>query len=327
MTVTRTLRIGTRRSALARAQTQHIVEALGVPIEIVPIVTQGDRSTEALAQLGGTGVFVSALRSALLTGEIDAAVHSFKDLPTAAADGIVVGAVPPREDARDALVARSGLTLAELPQGARIGTGSPRRAAQLRALGLGLEIIEIRGNVDTRLGKVASGELDGVVLALAGLRRLGRDSEATEVLDPIQVLPAAAQGALAVECRASSEEVRATLAGLEHADTRIAVTAERALLAALEAGCSAPVGAIAEVVEGDYGTDCKSRRPASGDERSRRDGCGTEVFLRASVTAIDGSAAVRLSATGPTTDAEGVGRRLAAELLADGADRMMGSSS
>jgi hydroxymethylbilane synthase len=306
MTVTRVLRVGTRASALARTQTGLVVDALGLPVEIVPIVTEGDRSAAAVTQLGGTGVFVSALRSALLAEEIDVAVHSYKDLPTAPADGIVIAAIPRREDPRDALVARDGLTLGELPHGSRVGTGSPRRAAQLRALGLGLEIVPLRGNVDTRLGKVSSGELDAVVLAYAGLRRLGRDSAVTEVLDPIQVLPAPAQGALAVECRASDTATVDALTALDHADSRAAVTAERALLAALEAGCSAPVGALADVAEGES---------------------GLEVFLRGSVTAVDGSAAVRLSATGATTDAEGVGRRLAAELLAEGADHMMGSST
>jgi hydroxymethylbilane synthase len=306
MTATRTIRIGTRASLLARTQTQHVADALGTSsIEIVPIVTAGDRSAATVAQLGGTGVFVSALREALLAGEIDVAVHSFKDLPTAPADGIVIGAVPLREDPRDALVARHGLTLGELPQGARVGTGAPRRAAQLRALGLGLQILDLRGNVDTRLGKVSSGELDAVVLALAGLRRLGRDGEVSEILDPIQVLPAPAQGALAVECRADDEHVLAAVAALDHPDSRAAVAAERAVLAALEAGCSAPVGALAVVAEGDD---------------------GPEVFLRASVTAVDGSAAVRQSATGAVTDAEGVGRRLAAVLLADGADQMMAAT-
>ncbi len=303
MTAVRTLRVGTRASALARVQTDLVAHELGAPVDIVPITTEGDRSSAALAQIGGTGVFVSALREALLAGDIDVAVHSYKDLPTAAADGVVIAAVPVREDPRDVLVARDGLTLGELPAGARVGTGSPRRAAQLHALGLGLEVVAIRGNVDTRLGKVAAGEVDAVVLAYAGLRRLGRGDEATEVLDPIQVLPAPAQGALAVECRTSDDEARAMLAGLDHADTRTAVAAERALLAALEAGCSAPVGALAEIAEGDS---------------------GTEVFLRGSVTAVDGSDAVRLSATGPTTDAEDVGRRLAADLLAEGADQMMG---
>jgi hydroxymethylbilane synthase len=299
------LRVGTRGSALARTQTGLIVSALGTPAEIIHIVTEGDRSSVALSQIGGTGVFVSALRTALLAGEIDVAVHSYKDLPTAPADGVVIAAVPSREDPRDALVARDGMTLGELPAGSRVGTGSPRRAAQLRALGLGLEIVDLRGNVDTRLGKVASGELDAVILAYAGLRRLGRSGEVTEVLDPIQVLPAPAQGALAIECRSSDDDAIAVLAAMNSADTATAVTAERALLAALEAGCSAPVGALAEVVEGD---------------------AELEVFLRGSVTAIDGSSAVRLSETGASTDADGVGRRLAAELLANGADHMMGSS-
>ena len=304
--ITTTLRIGTRNSRLARVQTGLVAAALGAPVDLVPIVTEGDRSMQALTQLGGTGVFVSALRDALLAGQVDIAVHSYKDLPTAPADGIVVAAVPLRDDPRDVLVARDGLTLGELPTGSRVGTGSPRRAAQLRALGLGLDVVPIRGNVDTRLGKVAAGEVDAVVLAYAGLRRLGRADEATEVLDPIQVLPAPAQGALAVECRADDDETRALVAALDDPDTRSAVLAERSLLAALEAGCSAPVGALAEIAEGDH---------------------GTEVFLRGSVTAVDGSAAVRLSATGPTTAAEAVGRQLAADLLAEGADQMMGSST
>jgi hydroxymethylbilane synthase len=306
----RVLRIGTRASALARTQTGWVVDALGLPVEIVPIVTHGDRSSEALTQLGGTGVFVSALRTALYDGEIDVAVHSFKDLPTLPADGIVIAAVPRREDPRDALVARHGRTLAELPRGARVGTGSPRRAAQLRALGLDLDVVPIRGNVDTRLGRVGASDgpadLDAVVLACAGLRRLGRADAITEVLDPIQMLPAPAQGALAIECRGDDAEALAVLGGLDDADTRAAVAAERALLEALEAGCAAPVGALAEIAEGDD---------------------GLEVFLRATVVAVDGSAAVRRSATGSTTDADGVGRRLAAELLADGADQLMGSST
>ena len=302
------LRVGTRGSALARAQTSLVTDAiveLGHKVETVEIVTHGDRSTAALTQIGGTGVFVSALRDALLAGEIDVAVHSYKDLPTAPADGLVLAAVPPREDPRDVLVARDGLTLAELPTGARIGTGSPRRAAQVRALGLGVELVPIRGNVDTRLGKVTAGELDAVVLARAGLARLDRLDAVTETLDPLQVLPAPAQGALAVECRASDDELVRRLAVLDHADSRAAVTAERALLAALEAGCTAPVGGLAVIAEGDD---------------------GPELFLRGSVTAADGSDAVRLSATGPVTDAAAIGRRLAADLLDDGANELFGST-
>jgi len=304
-------RIGTRASLLARTQTDHVADALrrldpAPGLEIVPIVTEGDRSTAPLAQIGGTGLFVSALRDALLEGRIDIAVHSYKDLPTAAAPGLVIAAVPLRADPRDALVARDGLTLGELPAGSRIGTGSPRRAAQLRALGLGLEVVAIRGNIDTRMGKVASGELDAVVLAAAGLRRVERTEAITELLDPPQMLPAPAQGALAVECRADDAAAIALLASLDDADTRAAVAAERALLRELEAGCSAPIGALADVAVGD------------GPEDS-------ELFLRANVTAPDGSQAIRLSATGAPAQAEAIGRRLAQDLLAEGADTMMGS--
>lgn len=307
--VARALRLGTRGSTLARVQSGGVAAAvtdqLGPRVELVEISTHGDRSGAPLTQIGGTGVFVSALREALLAGRIDLAVHSYKDLPTAAEPGLVVAAVPVREDPRDVLITRDGVPLGQLPTGARIGTGAPRRVAQLRALDLGLEMVPVRGNVDTRLAKVASGELDGLVLARAGLARLGRLDEVTETLDPIQVLPAPAQGALAVECRAADTDLVALLAGLDDPDTHAAVRAERALLAALEAGCTAPVGALAEPAEGE---------------------AGLELFLRASVTAIDGAHAVRLSATGPVHDAEGVGRRLAADLLADGAAELMGST-
>jgi hydroxymethylbilane synthase len=306
---TRPLRIGTRGSALARTQASSVAAALaglGRKAELVEITTAGDRSTAAIAQLGGTGVFVSALRDALLAGTIDLAVHSYKDLPTAPADGLRLAGVPRREDPRDVLVARDNLTLAELPHGATVGTGSPRRIAALLALGLGLVPVPVRGNVDTRLGKVARGELDAVVLARAGLARLDRLDAVTEVLDPLQMLPAPAQGALAVECRADTEAALISLLGaLDDPDTRAAVAAERALLAALEAGCTAPVGALAEVATGD-------------DDLP-------ELFLRGSVTAADGSDAIRLSATGPVDSPEVVGRRLAADLLTDGASKLLGS--
>src|SRR4051794_10995299 len=206
-TTTATLRLGTRGSELARTQSQAVADAItaatGTPVELVHIVTEGDRSSAAIAQLGGTGVFVAAIRRALIEGSVDLAVHSYKDLPTAAAPGLIIAAVPGREDPRDALVARDGLTLGQLPPGAKVGTGAPRRVAQLRALGLGLDVVPIRGNVDTRLGRVAgrgseNADLDAVVLARAGLARLGRLDEITETLDPLQVLPAPAQGALAV---------------------------------------------------------------------------------------------------------------------------------
>jgi hydroxymethylbilane synthase len=309
------LRLGTRASKLATAQSQavadRVTELTGRQVELVPITTHGDVSTAPLASMGGVGVFVNALREALLAGEIDFAVHSLKDLPTTDPAGLALVAVPQREDPRDALVARDNLTLGELPPGSRVGTGSPRRAAQLHALGFGLEVVEIRGNVDTRLSKVASGELDGVILARAGLVRLGRADEITEVLDPIQMLPAPGQGALAVECRdpdtdAAAAEVFAELRGLDDPWTRAVVAAERSLLATLEAGCSAPVGALGEAIEGD---------PAAGEE--------DELYLRAIVLTNDGGAAVKLSTTGPLVEAEMLGRKLAAEMLADGADLLM----
>src|SRR5688500_1006231 len=198
------LRLGTRGSALARAQSTHVADAFraatGRPVELVEIVTAGDRSTAPVAQLG-VGVFVSALREALVAKEIDVAVHSYKDLPTAPAEGLVIAAVPPRADPRDALVARDGMTSADLAPGATIGTGAVRRIAQVDAARRGWQPVPIRGNVDTRLRKVADGELDAVILARAGIARLGRTGEITETLDPLTMLPAPAQGALAVECR------------------------------------------------------------------------------------------------------------------------------
>jgi hydroxymethylbilane synthase len=305
----RPLRLGTRGSALARAQASGIAAAisgqLDRKVELIEITTHGDRSAAPIPDFGGTGVFVSVLRDALSEGLVDLAVHSFKDLPTAPAAGLVVAAVPAREDPRDVLVARDGLTLSQLPVGSSVGTGSPRRVAQLRALGLGLIPVPIRGNVDTRLGKVTSGEVDAVILARAGLARLDRLDAVTEVLDPLQMLPAAAQGALAIECRETDTELRQLLGTLDDQDARAAVSAERALLAALEAGCTAPVGALADVAVGED---------------------GPELFLRGSVTAVDGSDAVRLSATGPVHTAETIGRRLAAELIADGATELMGST-
>jgi hydroxymethylbilane synthase len=298
------IRVGTRASLLATTQSQLVAamlrDRLGRETELVEIATDGDRSQAAatpIEQAGGTGIFVSALRDALLKGEVDVAVHSLKDLPTAAADGIALAAVPPREDPRDVVVARDGLTLGELPQGARVGTGSPRRIAQLHALGLGLDVVGVRGNVDTRIAKVHSGEYDAVLLARAGLARIGRLEEVTEVLDPLQMLPAPGQGALAVECRAADDLLTA-LATLDHPASRAAVEAERAVLATLEGGCSAPIGALADVVEGEH---------------------GDELWVRAVALSTDGALSVRMSATGDPNDAAGVGSRLAKEMLADGA--------
>jgi hydroxymethylbilane synthase len=298
------IRLGTRRSALALAQSSIVADELsgasGRAVELVHITTEGDVSSAPLASLGGTGVFVSALRDALLSGEVDVAVHSLKDLPTAPAPGLELIAVPCRADARDALVARDGFTLATLPHAALVGTGSPRRAAQLKALRPDLEVVDIRGNIDTRLGLVVDGSVDAVVLAQAGLERLGRQAIVTQTIDPSQMLPAPGQGALAVEVRegALDESLQTPLRSLDDGATRAAVTAERAVLSALEAGCSAPVGALAVVDELGF------HEP--------------ELTLEALVAASDGSTVKRLSITAPLADADSAGRQLAARLLGEG---------
>ncbi|KOU20695.1 MULTISPECIES: hydroxymethylbilane synthase [unclassified Streptomyces] len=313
------LRLGTRRSKLAMSQSGHVADAVravtGRAVELVEITTYGDVSREHLSQIGGTGVFVTALRDALLRGEVDFAVHSLKDLPTAQPDDLVIAAMPRREDARDALVARDGLTFEQLPDGARIGTGSPRRTAQLNHLALSLgkriETVPIRGNVDTRIGFVRDGELDAVVLAAAGLNRIGRGAEATDLLPVDSVLPAPGQGALAVECLASDTDLVAALGELDDPHTRAAVTAERSLLAALEAGCSAPVGAFADLL-------------ADGE-------IVNEMRLRGVVGTLDGTTLVQLSTTGPVPqsydEAMALGRELADEMLAKGAAGLMGERS
>jgi hydroxymethylbilane synthase len=304
------LRIGTRASVLATTQAQGIASRLselhGIDVELVTISTEGDRNNAPLVSFGGVGVFVAALREAVASGEVDLAVHSLKDLPTTPDPRLAIPAIPGREDPRDVLVARDGLTLGELPQGARVGTGSPRRAAQINALGLGVEVVGIRGNVDTRLGRVASGEVDAVVIAYAALVRLGRTAEATEILDPLQMLPAPGQGALACECRADDVATTRLLDVLDDPDTRAAVTAERSLLTTLEAGCSAPVGALADIAWGDD---------------------GEELWLRAVVADTTGSPSIRLSANGSPSEAAAVGERLAAQMLAEGAASLMGVAS
>ncbi|HVQ88174.1 MAG TPA: hydroxymethylbilane synthase [Actinomycetes bacterium] len=298
------VRLGTRRSALAVAQSRQIADALtahsGREVELVFITTTGDVSRESLSALGGTGVFASALRDALLRGEIDIAVHSLKDLPTAAVPGLEIVALPTRDDPRDVLIARDGLTLDQLPVGSTIGTGSPRRAAQLRALRPDINIVDIRGNVDTRLGYVADGTVDAVVLAQAGLSRLGRLDAVTQVFEPTDMLPAPGQGALAVEARDAGldDDLQISLRSLDDAATRGAVTAERAVLAALEAGCSAPVGALAVVDKPGF--------------------TEPELHLAALIAATDGSTVRRLSITATVTDAETAGRQLAERLLSDG---------
>ncbi|WP_028279108.1 hydroxymethylbilane synthase [Arthrobacter sp. H5] len=283
------VRVGTRGSALALTQTTTVAESLsamgGFDFELVRVRTEGDVLKGSLSQIGGTGVFVAALREALLASSCDLAVHSLKDLPTGDAADLVIGAIPERFDPRDALCARNGLTLSTLPDGARVGTGSPRRAAQLRAARPDFDVVDIRGNVDTRLGRVAGlvegapGDLDAVVLAAAGLTRLSRQDTITEYLDPSVMLPAPGQGALAVECRAddaSSSEFAAALESYDHSATRLAVTAERAVLRRLEAGCSAPIGALARLEDGALGLEA-AVCSISGDRLIRRAGSTTDL--------------------------------------------------
>jgi hydroxymethylbilane synthase len=286
---------------MAIAQSRQVADMItgrtGRQVEIVGVTTLGDVSRAQLTQIGGTGVFVSALREALLSGEVDLAVHSLKDLPTGPAAGVVLAAVPPRDDPRDALVARDGAKLADLAPGARIGTGSPRRAAQLLGLRGDLCCVPIRGNAGTRLGKVGEGELDGVVLAYAGLARIGYAHSVTQVFEPDEMLPAPGQGALAVECRDGEPELAALLRALTDQASLAAVTAERSLLEALEAGCSAPIGAY-----------------AAGTEQLR---------MRAAVMSTDGSRMLRAHGSAPGAEAWQLGRDLAAELLRSGASDLI----
>ncbi|MGW2338115.1 hydroxymethylbilane synthase [Streptomyces sp. NPDC001685] len=322
------LRLGTRRSRLAMAQSGQVADTVsqvtGRPVELVEITTYGDVSREALSQIGGTGVFVTALRDALLRGEVDFAVHSLKDLPTTQPEELALAAVPVREDPRDVLVARHDLKLTDLPRGARIGTGSARRAAQLnayaRAHGLDIETVPIRGNVDTRIRYVHDGELDAVVLAAAGMSRIGRLDEVTDFLSVDTVLPAPGQGALAIECTADNADLIAALGELDDPFTRVAVTAERSLLAALEAGCSAPVGALADLPP--------LMAPLERGDRQAERQIVKEMRLRGVVGTTDGTRMVQLSTTGPVPEthdqALALGRELATEMLAQGAAGLMG---
>ncbi|MGO2110753.1 MAG: hydroxymethylbilane synthase [Pseudoclavibacter sp.] len=307
------IRIGTRGSALAVAQTSATAARLrelgGLENDLVRVTTHGDVTRASLKSLGGTGVFAAELRLALLDGECDIAVHSLKDLPTAPADGLEIGAFPTREDARDALCSAGGadgLHLADLPEGAKVGTGSPRRVAQLLASRPDLEVRDIRGNIETRLGFVTSGELDAVVLACAGLDRLGRSEAVTERFDLDAWPTAPGQGCLAVEVRAG--ERIAGVAELDDPVSRAAVTAERLVLAALEAGCAAPVGAHATLSDG-------------------------ALRLWASVYATNGSAVLMASSSRPVEDEDGapaVAADIAAEvsgsLLAQGAADLVGAA-
>lgn len=302
------LRVGTRGSALALTQSGAIAALIAEKVdcdsELVRVKTEGDINSGPLAAIGGTGVFVTAVRAALAAGRVHVIVHSFKDLPTAPAPGLTLAAVPAREDPSDALCARDGHTLSSLPTGSRVGTGSPRRMAQLLLHRPDLEVVPVRGNVDTRLRLVTDGAVDAVVLAVAGLTRLGRITAITETFTPDVMLPAPAQGALAVECRADDLEAAwygSAVRSLDCPDSRAAAAAERAVLATLEAGCIAPVGAWARVV-------------------------GGILTVTGAVIAVDGSTQVAGEHSGPTVEAAEIGRGLALELLSRGAVELLGAA-
>jgi hydroxymethylbilane synthase len=300
----RPLRLGTRGSPLALAQAGRVAEQLrercGRSAVLVTVTTPGDDSTAPIERLGTTGVFTTTLREALLCGEVDLVVHSCKDLPTAPVEGLHVAAFPAREDPRDALIWPAGTNIGALPHGARIGTGSPRRAAMLRATGLQLEIVPIRGNVGTRLRMLADGKVDALVLAMAGLSRLGLIDAGVTPLDPSLLMPAPAQGVLAVECRVDDLVTATQLAILDHTPTRTAALTERGFLAGLGAGCGSPIGALARLTA------------QTGDVR-----------LSGVIAAPDGSSVIRAEATGAASEGTALGHRLAHQLRQDGGDTLL----
>lgn len=315
------VRVGTRASNLAQTQTATVVDALaatGLQVRTVPMTSDGDRTRASLASLGGTGVFAANLRRALLAGECDAVVHSLKDLPTTPHPGLRVAATPAREDPRDVLCARDGLTLATLPEGARVGTGSPRRAAQLRTRRPDLQVADIRGNVESRLGLVTAGELDAVVLAAAGLHRVGRAEAITEYLELADWPTAPGQGVLAVEVREEEDRVD-LLAALEQVHDRsawAAVTAERAVLAALEAGCAAPVAAHAVLGTPPAGSSPQSAGAAA---RAGRLSLHAAAYHPTQAQSLYADGTVSLDDGEPSQVATALGQRLAGELLEAGA--------
>ncbi|HET6884399.1 MAG TPA: hydroxymethylbilane synthase [Pirellulales bacterium] len=305
MSTARRLRLGTRASPLARWQADWVageLRRLGHEVALVPLSTQGDQERAApLGAIGGQGVFTKELERALLRNEIDLAVHSLKDLPTETVEGLELGAVPPRAPTADVLVSRKWRSFVELPEGAVIGTGSLRRRAQLWHARRDLRMLDIRGNVDTRLRKLADGEYDALVLAQAGLRRLGLEAEITEVLREELMLPAVGQGALGIEIRSNDADLKAVLSALDDATTRAAITAERSLLAALRGGCLAPVGAKGDVIAG-------------------------QLRLRGVVLSGDGSVRLAAEQTGLSFEAHALGRQVAHDLLAQGAAELIAAS-
>jgi hydroxymethylbilane synthase len=302
------LRIATRGSALALWQANHIREELkrlhGVEAELVRIRTSGDRFQAANvaqigAETGAKGIFIKELEDALLAGSADLAVHSMKDVPADVPEGLAFPAITQREDPRDCLISRNEHGLSDLPAGARVGTSSLRRQAQLLHHRPDLRVVALRGNVDTRLKKVAGGEVDAIVLAVAGITRLGASDRITEILPPGIMLPAAGQGALGIEARADDADTLALARALDNAEARACVTAERAVLGALHGGCQVPLGALA---------------------RTEKDG---EILIEACVLSPDGVEFLRREQRGPASDAEGTGRRLARELMEAGADGIL----
>jgi len=297
------IRIATRRSPLAKWQANHVADLLrakepGLEVRLHELVTKGDRILEVpLAEVGGKGLFVKEIEDALLAGDAEIAVHSMKDLPAELAPGLAIGAVPEREDPRDALCSPRYKTLAALPKGAKVGTASLRRSAQLKAIRPDLQIEMVRGNVETRLRKASEG-LDAVVLAYAGLRRLGLDAHATYVFPAEEMLPAVAQGALALEARADDAATMKRLAALEHPETRVRVEAERGFLGRLEGGCQVPIAGHA-VVEGG------------------------RVRMRALVASLDGRQVIRGERSAPLAEARAMGVALAEELLSKGAGEIL----
>ena len=299
------MRIGTRGSQLAKWQANWVAGELrkcGALVDVVEISTSGDdQQTESVTGLGLQGVFTKEIQTALLERQVDVAVHSLKDLPTETSSDLVLAAVPRRENPADALVCQVAQSLADLPEGARVGTGSLRRQAQLKYLRADLEVVGIRGNVDTRLRKLDEGRYDALLLAAAGLRRLGCDHRITELLDPPRMLPAPGQGALGLECRADDAVTLPWLRQLDHQPSRVAVTAERAMLAHLHAGCSAPVGAWGRIE-------------------------GGQLALDGLVADLQGTQVLRASAFGLATNGEELGRGVAEQLLDQGAAEIVAAA-
>lgn len=312
------IRLGTRQSPLARWQADFVasqLRELGVDVLMVPIITAGDVSTTPLGESGGVGLFTKEIQRALLDGRCDLAVHSLKDLPTEPVEGLLLAAVPPREDVGDCLIGRTGKSLGELPSGAKIGTGSQRRAAQIRAMRPDVEIHDIRGNLDTRLKKLDDGLYDAILLAAAGLKRLGLDHRVTQRFTSDEMLPAVGQAALGLETRFDDCATIDVVERISHLPTHQAVVAERAMLRALRGGCLAPVAALATTQMATTTLSSKAVQPNSNDLAQNR------LTIRARVLAVDGTSRVETVVTGKMDLAVEVGLQAAKLLEIGGASR------